>query len=85
MATNNNEFAIDDMLGTAENLAVFAQLLETLDEQLGAALRPYLAPLAAGQKVDTVAIWDTLYAATAPLDPVTEPPGGRAGGEETIA
>jgi hypothetical protein len=85
MARNNNAFAIDDTLGTSDNLAVYTQLVEALDARLGAALSSCLAQLVAGQRVDTAAIWDVLYVATAPLDPDPVPAGGRAGGEEGAA
>jgi hypothetical protein len=85
MATNSNAFAIDDTLGTSDNLAVYAQLLDALDERLGAALGPHLAPLAAGQPVDAAVIWDALYAATAPLGSDPMPSGDRAGGVDGVA
>jgi len=85
MAKNNYVFAIDDTLGTSDNLAAYAQLLEAMDAPLGAALSPYLASLAAGQPVDTAAIWDALYAATVPANPDPAPPGDGAGGVESAA
>jgi hypothetical protein len=85
MAKNNHAFTIDDALGTSDNLAVYAQVLEAIDAPLGAALRPYLASLAAGQPVDTATIWDALYAATAPADPDLPHAGGGAVGAEGAA
>jgi len=66
MAAHNNSFAIDDQLNTPDNLARYAQVLQAMDASLGAALAPYLASLASGQRVDMVAIWDALYVATKP-------------------
>lgn len=68
MAKNNNAFTIDDTLSTSDNLVAYQRLLEAMDAPLGLALSSYLEPLAAGQPVDTAAIWDALYAATAPED-----------------
>lgn len=65
MARNNHVFAIDDRLGTSDNLDAYARVLEGMDAALGAALRPYLASIAAGHPVDTSAIWDALYVASA--------------------
>lgn len=82
MAENNHAFAIDDTLGTSDNVAAYAQVLETMDAPLGAALGPYLVSLAAGQPVDTAAIWDALYAAMTSADPDPAlPDGGSDGGE----
>lgn len=82
MAKNNYTFAIDDKLGTAANLVSYAQLLEAMDPALGQALSPYLASLAAGQSVDTAAIWDALYMATASAAPDPAPLGDEATGGE---
>lgn len=79
MGERNHTFAIDDALGTSDNLAAYARVLEAMDAPLGAALRPFLASLAAGQPVDTAAIWDSLYAAIAPPDPSSAPAGGADG------
>ncbi len=85
MARNNRAFAIDDALSTSDNLAAYAQLLAAIDAPLGTVLRPFLASLAAGQPIDTAAIWDALYAATAPADPDPAPQGEGAGGMERAA
>jgi flagellum-specific peptidoglycan hydrolase FlgJ len=66
MAQNNQVFAIDDTVGTSENLNVYAQVLERIDSELGASLRPYLALLAAGSWVDAATVLQALYAATDP-------------------
>lgn len=79
MAKNNHAFAIDDTIGTSGNIAAYVQLLEAMDAPLGTSLSPYLAAVAAGQPVDTAAIWDALYAATAPADPASVPPGSAEG------
>ena len=73
MPRNNHAFAIDDALSTSDNLAAYARLLAAMDAPLGAAVTPFLAPLAAGQPIDTAAIWDALYAATAPANPDPAP------------
>lgn len=85
MTNNSHTFAINDTLGTSDNLAAYAQVLEAIDAPLEGALSPYLASLAAGQPVDTAAIWDALYAAIAPADPHPAPPGGEAGDGEGTA
>jgi hypothetical protein len=68
MARNAHVFAIEDHLGISENLDAYAQVLAGMDAALSAALRPYLASIAAGHSVDTAAIWNALYAATASAD-----------------
>jgi hypothetical protein len=65
MARNTDVFVIEDRLGTSDNLDAYSQVLEGMDAALAAALRPYLASIAAGHPVDTSAIWDALYAASA--------------------
>lgn len=70
MTNNNPAFAIDDGRTTEENLAVFAQLLEGLDPQLGPALAGHLSGFAKGQSPDAPALWDQLNAATAPVQEV---------------
>jgi hypothetical protein len=62
--TNDPVFVIDDTLGISDNLAAFAQLIGGMDAPLGAALKPHLSSLAAGQQVDATAIWNALFAAT---------------------
>jgi hypothetical protein len=66
MTKKNRAFAIDDTIDTSDNLAVYTQFLVSMDAPLGTALSSSLASLAAGQQVDIVAVWDALYAATAP-------------------
>jgi hypothetical protein len=79
MAGNAHVFAIEDRLGTSDNLDAYSQVLEGLDAELGAALRQYLASIAAGYPVDTSAIWNALYAASAPdLDRANGTTGGAA-------
>jgi hypothetical protein len=75
MPTDSRTFAIDDTLGTSDNLAAYVRLLAAMDGSLGAALSPFLTSLAAGQPVDTGAVWDALYAATADPDPVAQGDG----------
>lgn len=65
MATNNNQFAIDDALGVADNLDNYAKMLRALDQQLGEVLASHLPALVSGQALDTSAIWNALYAAIA--------------------
>ena len=65
MAGNAHVFAIEDGVGTSDNLDDYSQVLGGMDAALGAALRPYLASIAAGHPIDTSAIWDALYAASA--------------------
>jgi hypothetical protein len=79
MAGNANVFAIEDRLGTSDNLGAYSLVLEGVDAALGAALGPYLASIAAGYPVDTSAIWNALYAASAPdLDRANGTIGGAA-------
>ena len=77
---DDHAFAIDDTIGTSDNLAAFKQLIEAMDAPLGKALSPHLAPLAAGQQVDAAAIWNALYVATAPVNPHPAQPGDGADG-----
>ncbi len=79
MAGNAQSFTIEDRLGTSDNLNAYAQTLEQIDATLGVALRPYLASMAAGHTVDTSAIWNALYAATAPS---SDHASSTAGGSE---
>lgn len=76
MAKRSSAFSIDDKLGTLGNLGNYGRVLEAMDSQLGAALNPQLASLAAGQQVDAAAIWDALYAAMASVDPDAASPDG---------
>ena len=78
--TTNNAFSIDDTLGTSDNLAAFAAQICSLDAPLGAILSPHLGSLAAGQNVDTGALWDALYAGTALADSIS--PGAEAADAE---
>jgi hypothetical protein len=68
MPGNIQAFAIDDTLSTSDNLIAYAQLLGAMDAPLGAALARFLASSSTGQPIDIAAIWDALYAATAPAD-----------------
>jgi hypothetical protein len=83
MTKNEHAFAIDDSLGTSDNLAAYARVLEAMDAPLCAALNPYLVSLAAGQPVDAAAIWDALYLAMASADP--DPPGGGISDADSVA
>lgn len=85
MGKANNAFAIDDLIGTADNISAYAQLLEAMDAPLGTSLSHYLTSLAGGQAVDTAAIWDALYAAMAPEDPAPVPPTDGAEAAEGLA
>ena len=69
MTKNNQTFTIDDTLGTSDNLAAYAQVLEAMDALLGETLSSKLAVLATGQAVDTAVIWDALYATIAAVEP----------------
>ncbi|MBL0926016.1 MAG: hypothetical protein IBJ12_16310, partial [Sphingomonadaceae bacterium] len=68
MAKKTYDFAIDDALGTSDNLASFAGELAN-DAALAAALTPHLAPLATGANLDAGAIWNLLFQATAVVPP----------------
>lgn len=74
MAKKTYDFAIDDALGTADNLAAFAGGL-TDDAALTSALTPHLAPLASGEALDAGAIWNLLFEATAPAAPAAPDEG----------
>ncbi len=65
MAKKTYEFGIDDVRGTSDNLADFAQQLGKMDAPLAEALTPHLARLGAGHTPDAAAIWNALFAATA--------------------
>lgn len=80
MSKNNEVFAIDDKGSASDNLAAFAKVLQAMDEPLGSALNLHLASLASGQPPDAGAIWDALYAATAPGDLDPAPANGGAEG-----
>ncbi|HET6525148.1 hypothetical protein [Sphingopyxis sp.] len=68
MAKKTYEFAIDDALGTADNLTAFANELAG-DAPLAAALTPHLEPLASGRTLDSAAIWNLLFEASAAAVP----------------
>jgi hypothetical protein len=68
MAKKTYDFAIDDALGTSDNLAAFVGELAT-DAALAAALTPHLAPLASGATLNAGAIWNLLFQATAVVPP----------------
>jgi len=87
MTKKNRAFAIDDTIGTSDNLAVYTQFLLSVDAPLGTALSSHLASLAAGQPVDAGAVWDALYAATAPAPAAPPPnqPGDSNGAAEGAA
>jgi hypothetical protein len=82
MIRNDRAFEIDDALGTSDNLASFEQSLAAIDAPLGRELSTHLASLAAGQPVNTVAIWNALYAAMAPADPIPPIANGAADGQD---
>lgn len=64
-------YAIDDTLGTDDNLAALSAAAASIDADLAAVLEPQLTAWTSGGAVDTNALWNALYAATA-ADPVEE-------------
>jgi len=58
-------YAIDDALSTDDNLAALSAAAASIDANLAAVLEPQLTAWASGEVVDTNALWNALYAATA--------------------
>ena len=63
----NVAFDIDDDQTVDQNLTSFADCLATIDPALAAILEPELPRLSDDMDLDQGAIFDALYAATAPL------------------
>lgn len=64
-------YTIDDALSTDDNLASLSAAAALIDADLAAVLEPQFTAWASGGAVNTNALWNALYAATA-ADPVEE-------------
>lgn len=59
-------FEIDDNCDVEDNIAAFIEAIEPVDEALVSVLKPALMSCISGNGFDTVALWNALYASTAP-------------------
>lgn len=65
-------YEIDDALSVEDNLLALGAAVDALDPALSAVLKSKLAAWAGGEAVDTDAILDALFEATAPQEPAAE-------------
>lgn len=65
-------YEIDDALSVEENLLALRTAVDALDPTLSAVLKSKLSAWAGNEAVDTDAILDALFEATAPQEPAAE-------------
>lgn len=65
MAKQKLLYGIDDALGIDDNLTTLNAAIALTNADLAAVLEPQLTKWASGEAVDTAALWNSLYAATA--------------------
>lgn len=65
-------YEIDDSLNVDDNLRALGKAVDALDPALSAILKSKLSAWAGNEAVDTDAILDALFEATAPQEPASE-------------
>ncbi len=65
-------YDIDDALSVEDNLLALGTAVDALDPALSAVLKSKFSAWAAGEVVDTIAILDALFDATAPKESAAE-------------